>query len=84
MTAKRNYKAAIGIRDDARPAATPQFSVRPKVVRTDLPESPVGQTELPRELSVRAENVLKMLTLDLTGEIPPRGQWTPPTCCFRG
>ena len=77
MTAKRNYKAAIGIRDDARPAATSHFSVGPKAVCADLPESPVGQTELPRELSVRAENVLKILTLELTGEIPPQGQWTP-------
>lgn len=30
------------------------------------------------ELSVRAENVLKELALQLTGETPPKGRWMPP------
>ena len=32
----------------------------------------------PVELSVRAENVLKELAVELTGETPPKGRWTPP------
>jgi hypothetical protein len=31
----------------------------------------------PSELSVRAENVLKELALELIGENPPRGRWRP-------
>jgi hypothetical protein len=42
----------------------------------------------PTELSIRAENVLKELALELTGETPPKGRWTPPhellrKLCFR-
>jgi hypothetical protein len=32
----------------------------------------------PADLSVRAENVLKELAVELTGEIPPKGRWFPP------
>jgi hypothetical protein len=32
----------------------------------------------PAELSVRAENVLKELAVELTGETPPKGRWVPP------
>ncbi len=32
----------------------------------------------PAELSVRAENVLKELAVELTGETPPKGRWMPP------
>jgi hypothetical protein len=32
----------------------------------------------PIELSVRAENVLKELAVELTGETPPKGRWIPP------
>jgi hypothetical protein len=32
----------------------------------------------PAELSVRAENVLKELAVELTGETPPKGRWIPP------
>ena len=31
----------------------------------------------PNELSVRAENILKVLAAEVTGEIPPRGRWIP-------
>ena len=30
-----------------------------------------------RKLSTRAENVLKILAVELTGEEPPRGRWVP-------
>jgi hypothetical protein len=39
-----------------------------------LPRTSGGQIV---ELSVRAENVLKELATELTGENPPRGRWTP-------
>jgi hypothetical protein len=32
----------------------------------------------PAALSVRAENVLKELAVELTGETPPKGRWIPP------
>jgi hypothetical protein len=32
----------------------------------------------PAGLSVRAENVLKELAVELIGEAPPKGRWTPP------
>jgi hypothetical protein len=32
----------------------------------------------PVRLSVRAENVLKELAVELTGETPPKGRWIPP------
>ena len=37
----------------------------------------IGPTTLPGQLSIRAENVLKILAPELTGEVPPRGRWTP-------
>ena len=76
MTAKRNDKAAISVRNNARPATTPHFSVVPKAVSEDLRKLR-STNDLPRELSVRAENVLKMLALELTGDDPPQGRWTP-------
>src|SRR5437868_13824824 len=33
--------------------------------------------EQPPGLSIRAENVLKELAVELTGEIPPKGRWVP-------
>lgn len=30
-----------------------------------------------KQLSIRAENVLKELAVDLTGVVPPKGRWTP-------
>jgi hypothetical protein len=77
MTAKRNDKAAIDIRDQVRPAAGPHFSVVAQAVCGHRQDIPADRTAPPRELSVRAENVLKMLALELTGELPPQGRWTP-------
>ena len=37
----------------------------------------------PAELSVRAENVLKELAAELTGETPPKGRWIPPHALLR-
>jgi len=48
--------------------ATRSESIRP--IAQDFAVSP--------PLSVRAENVLKELALELTGECPPKGRWIPP------
>ena len=37
----------------------------------------------PAALSTRAENVLKNLAPELTGETPPKGRWIPPTRLLR-
>lgn len=76
MTAKRNNKVAITVRNHVRPAAGPHFSVVPQAVRRHSGDIEQPR-EQPRELSVRAENVLKMLALELTGELPPKGRWAP-------
>ncbi len=74
MTATRKRRAAVSfsrrpIRKNGRPAAHPHLCVVPDVAL--MGSSGVGQ------LSVRAENVLKILAPELTGEAPPRGRWTP-------
>jgi hypothetical protein len=48
----------------------------PKADAVDLQGVSVKQT-VSASLSVRAENVLKMLALELTGEDPPQGRWCP-------
>jgi hypothetical protein len=78
MTAKRNDRAATGIRGQAPPAAAARLSVVPRMACEGPRESRVDQAVLPRELSVRAENVLKMLAVELTGDSPPQGRWIPP------
>ena len=77
MTAKRNDRAAIGIRNQAPPAAAARLSVVPRIACEEQQDSPVDQTALSKGLGVRAENVLKMLAVELTGEHPPQGRWTP-------
>jgi hypothetical protein len=49
-------------------------------VLTDVAPSPAVS---PSELSNRAQNVLKELAVDLTGECPPKGQWSPPDVLLR-
>jgi len=82
MTAPGNDRATVtrsmhSTRDDERPTACPGLSVVPKAGATDLPGIPARQAVLPGTLSVRAENVLKILALELTGETPPQGRWIP-------
>ncbi len=65
--------------------AKPRLSgpdARPSVSRASLvptaDRAPVSfSTEQDAELSVRAENVLKELAAELTGEHPPKGRWIP-------
>jgi hypothetical protein len=45
--------------------------------RTDPASLPRLLTEQDTGLSVRAENVLKVLSVELTGETPPQGRWIP-------
>jgi hypothetical protein len=45
--------------------------------RTDSASLPRISTEQDAGLSVRAENVLKVLAVELTGETPPQGRWIP-------
>lgn len=52
-----------------------QQAYRQGTVVTDASAAPIA---IPAELSVRAENVLKELAVELTGEIPPKGRWIPP------
>jgi hypothetical protein len=40
-------------------------------------ESAAAAGERPAGLSIRAENVLKELAVELTGERPPKGRWVP-------
>ena len=76
MTAKRNDRTAIEIRGQVpRPA---HLGVVPRTACEGSPATTVEPTAVLRELSVRAENVLKMLALELTGDNPPQGRWTPP------
>jgi len=80
MTAKRNDNAATSIcvhssGANEGPAISPQFSVVPKTESPDLQGKSVDQMVLSSPLSVRAENVLKILALELTDENPPQGRW---------
>jgi hypothetical protein len=73
----------------AAPATAMRRKASPSTIRTRLASrtdgiSPIAQ-ELaaspaapPPPLSVRAENVLKELAVELTGECPPKGRWIPP------
>ena len=54
----------------------PCLSVVTKIAAANSPDAPASQA-VPPALSVRAENVLKILVTELTGEQPPRGRWTP-------
>ena len=42
------------------------------------PDVFIEPAAMPSRLSVRAENVLKELAMELIGESPPQGRWIPP------
>src|SRR4051812_37640081 len=46
---------------------------------TAVTDASAAAAATPAHLSVRAENVLKELAVELTGEIPPKGRWAPPS-----
>ncbi|HEX3163656.1 MAG TPA: hypothetical protein VHQ92_13855 [Pseudolabrys sp.] len=62
-----------------RPASAISVPVgtRPENVSRILKDVSATQEVRPEELGVRAENVLKELAVELTGESPPKGRWTP-------
>jgi hypothetical protein len=83
MAAKRSDSAATKIRTDSnraneRLASSPHLSVVANTEEAGGRQRASSTGTAPSHpLSVRAENVLKILALELTGENPPRGRWTP-------
>jgi hypothetical protein len=71
-------------RDDTRPTA---FGTRsngiPIADSRYLSPASANHTASPNELSVRAENVLKTLAVELINETPPQGRWIPPEALLR-
>ena len=81
MTVTGKIRAAAGfsgrpVRKKAHPAL-PHLRVVPDVAPLGSSDGSIGQASLSGPLSVRAENVLKILAPELTGEAPSRGRWTP-------
>ncbi len=60
-----------------RSASSPQLSVIPDVESAGLRGPRVKRPAQPCKLSTRAQNVLKILSVELTGEEAPRGMWVP-------
>ncbi len=81
MAATRNNRTAISrARHSAPDNEWRQIPLRlglvTNVAAANSQDVPASQTISPA-LGVRAENVLKMLAPELTGEQPPHGRWTP-------
>jgi hypothetical protein len=86
MTAKINGRAAVRIAKgpihdvDRRPANSGHFLAE----RETSHSSTCAAADLtPAPLSVRAQNVLKELAVELTGESPPRVGWVPSDLLLR-
>jgi hypothetical protein len=68
---------------DPRPAPQPGDAPAPRSRPTGWRGPPAGSVQTKRApgpmktLSVRAQNVLKELAVELTGEQPPKGTWSP-------
>jgi hypothetical protein len=82
MTATRKIRAAASfsrrpIRKKERSAVEPHLCVVPGVAPPGSSDASIEQATSQGQLSVRAENVLKILAPELTGEAPPPGRWTP-------
>jgi hypothetical protein len=54
-----------------------RLDVGSKADRRSVPGVSADRPAEPRELSVRAENVLKELAVELACEYPPQGRWLP-------
>lgn len=78
--AERNEKAPVAV-DKAKTRGEPRPATRlgadPNVESADFRGPSVEQLAEPGKLSIRAQNVLKILSVELTGEEPPRGSWVP-------
>ena len=82
IAAEKNEKAPTSVGkpprcDDHRPTGSLHFSILPKADSADLQGPSIKKPAQARKLSTRAENVLKILAVELTGEEPPRGRWVP-------
>ena len=79
--------SGVAARSIARRDNKPAPAFRPQIAsftsssssREVLAEAPAQSTPL----SIRAENVLKNLAPELTGETPPKGRWIPPARLLR-
>lgn len=76
--AVRSTHLAIPVRGRRPPSAiNVHVGTRPENVSSIVKDVSATPAVPPGELSVRAENVLKELAVELTGESPPKGRWTP-------
>lgn len=72
-----------GESDEQRVVSQPGDAARAPEPRNRLAPRPGGSVQAERvprpmqKLSVRAQNVLKELAVELTGEQPPKGHWSP-------
>ena len=64
----------VSARDDQRSAASCHLNV---VLNSDPADMHSMQPARSGRLSIRAQNVLKILSMELTGEEPPPGEWVP-------
>lgn len=83
LRVQRDEIPSIGQSDPRAPsnevsASSPAFISAAKKKATESPVGSDKEATLPGPLSVRAENVLKILAVELTGETPPQGRWAPP------
>lgn len=83
--ADENEKLPIGTGttpsgDHDRHAGSPRLNIIPhagSAVSQGVSAKKQVKKQERRKLSIRAENVLKILAVELTGEEPPRGRWVP-------
>ena len=74
MTIELQSDSQMPTPDDDRPASGAHVRIQPK---TESASSSCISADQTAALSIRAENVLKELAVELTGEIPPHGGWIP-------
>lgn len=65
-------------RKGSRSAIRPRLATRTEGISSIAQDFAARPAVSPAPLSVRAENVLKELAMELTGECPPKGRWIPP------
>lgn len=73
-------------RSTARRDNKPASAFRPQIASFTLSSSSrevLAEAAAQPALSIRAENVLKNLAPELTGETPPKGRWIPPARLLR-
>ncbi len=82
--ADRASRATVSIHAHSLPAAVgPGFGTKANDRPTISNKASAFRAAQPEGLSVRAENVLKQLATEFSGEVPPRGRWIPSTDLLR-